>query len=130
MKSLFRFVILVAFTSFGAAYAGDDCRRAMSEWQSREAVTSYITQMGLESERLRIDDGCYEVRARDPQGNHVRLKIDPATLAILKLDVRFQPGNDASRYLPGSGNQKGKVVSPVESQSPGLPATSAPNDKR
>ncbi len=130
MKSLFRFVILVAFTSFGAANAGDDCRRAMSEWQSREAVTSYITQMGLESERLRIDDGCYEVRARDPHGNQVRLKIDPATLAILKLDVRFQPGNDASRYLPGSGGQKGKVVSPVEGQSPVLPATSAPNDNR
>lgn len=130
MKSLLRFVILAAFASTGTAYAGDDCRRAMSEWQTREAVTTYVTQLGLESERLRIDDGCYEVRARDPQGNTVRLKIDPATLAILKLDVRFQPGSDTSRYLPGSGSQKGKVVSPSEGQSPVLPATSAPSGAR
>ena len=130
MKSIFRIVILVACTSFAAAYASDDCRRAMSEWQSRETVTSYIAQMGLESERLRIDDGCYEVRARDPQGNQVRLKIDPATLAILKLDVRFQPGNDTSRYLPGSGGQKGQAISPVEGQTTGLPATSTPSGAR
>ncbi len=112
MKSLLRYVILVAITSSGAAYASDDCRRAMSEWQSREAVTAYVSGLGLESERLRIDDGCYEVRARDEQGNQVKLKIDPATLAILKLEVRFRPGNEASRYLKGSGVQTGKVNEP------------------
>lgn len=130
MKSLSRFVVLVALTSFGSAYASDDCRRAMAEWQSREAVTSYVTQMGLESERLRIDDGCYEVRTRDAQGNRVKLKIDPATLDILKLEVSFQPGNDASRYLPGSGDRKARAVSPLEGQSPGLPATSSPSGIR
>lgn len=101
MKALLHFVMLFALTSFGSAFASDDCRRAMADWQSRESVTAYVTQMGLESERLRIDDGCYEVRARDAQGNRVKLKIDPGTLDILKLEVSFQPGNDASRYLPG-----------------------------
>jgi len=130
MKSLLRFVILLSLTSFGSAYASDDCRRAMAEWQSRETVTSYVTQMGLESDRLRIDDGCYEVRARDAQGNRVKLKIDPATLDILKLEVSFQPGNDASRYLPSSGDRKARAVGPDEIQSPGLPATSSPSGTR
>lgn len=127
MKLVLRFAILVAFTSFGLAYASDDCTRAMADWQSREAVTTYVEKLGLASERLRIDDGCYEVRARDAQGNQVRLKIDPATLAILKLEVRFQPGNDSSRYLPSSGGQKGQGLRPLEGQSP---ATSAPSGNR
>lgn len=113
MKSVLHFAILVAFASFGTAYASDDCHRAMADWQSREAVTTYVEKLGLASERLRIDDGCYEVRARDAQGNQVRLKIDPATFAILKLEVRFQPGNDTSRYLPSSGGQKGQGLRPL-----------------
>ena len=127
MKSFMRFVILITFISSGTAYASDDCRRAMAEWHSREAVTTYVSELGLESERLRIDDGCYEIRARDVQGNRVKLKIDPATLDIMKLEVSFQPGNDASRYLPRLG---GQVVSPSKGQSPGLPATSTPNGNR
>jgi hypothetical protein len=117
MQSLLRFVMLIALTSSGAALASDDCRRAMSEWQSREAVITYVLGLGLESERLRIDDGCYEVRARDSQGNQVRLQIDPTTLAILKLEVRFRSGNNASRYLQGSTVQLGNEIRPVEGPS-------------
>jgi hypothetical protein len=130
MKSFLRFFILVAFTSVGTAYADDDCRRAMSEWQPREVVTSFVKQLGLESERLRIDDGCYEVRARDAQGNRVKLKIDPATLDILKLEVGFKSGNDTSRYMPGSGRQKGKAANRSEGQSPDSPTPSSPGGVR
>ena len=117
MKTYLRLITVIAIASASSAYAGDDCRRAMTEWQPREAVTAYTSGLGLESERLRIDDGCYEVRARDAQGNRVKLKIDPATLDILKLEVSFQPGNDTSRYLPGSGSQKTKPVSPSKEPS-------------
>ena len=127
MKSVLRSALLVVFMSFGSAYASDDCHRVMADWQSREAVTTYVEKLGLASERLRIDDGCYEVRARDDQGNQLRLKIDPSTLAILKLEIRFQPGNDATRYLPSSGGQKGQHLRPLEGQ---LPAASVPSGAR
>ncbi len=117
MKTLLRFVILMTLASSGVALASDDCRRAMAEWQSREAVTTYVSSLGLESERLRIDDGCYEVRARDSQGNQVRLQVDPTTLAILKLEVRFRSGNNASLYLQGSTVQLGNETRPVEGRS-------------
>lgn len=131
MKSFLRYVVLFAISSSSSAYASEDCRHAMAEWQSREAVTTYVAGLGLESERLRIDDSCYEVRARDSQGNRVKLKIDPATLDILKLEVSFKPGNDTSRYLPGTGSQKGKTMAtPANDQSPSLPATSSPSGTR
>ena len=127
MNSLFRVVVLASLISTGSAFAGDDCRRPMADWQSREAVSNYVSGLGLESERLRIDDGCYEVRARDSQGNRVKLRIDPATLDILHLEVRFQPGNATSRYLPGSGSRNGQAISPSEGQSSGLPAKTSPD---
>jgi hypothetical protein len=102
MKSFLPIAAVFALTASGAALAGDDCRRPMAEWQPRAAVTARVTALGITTERLRIDDGCYEARGRDGDGNRVELKIDPASLAILELEVRFRPGADPSRYLPAA----------------------------
>ena len=113
MKSLFPIAFVIAMTASGAALAADDCHRPMAEWQSRESVTAHITNRGITTERLRIDDGCYEVRGRDGDGNQVELKIDPASLAVLELEVRFRPGADTARYLPPARGQAGKTGKPL-----------------
>ena len=107
MKSLFPVVLMISLASSGAALASDDCRRPMAEWQSRDSVMSQVSEMGITTERLRIDDGCYEIRGKDADGNRVDLKLDPATLVPLKLEVRFRPGADASRYLRGARTAAG-----------------------
>lgn len=109
MKSRLPIAFVLALTSAGAALAGDDCRRPMAEWQSRDNVTAHVRERGITTERLRIDDGCYEVRGRDDEGNRVELKIDPASLAVLELEVRFRPGADPSRYLPAGRGPAGKA---------------------
>ena len=76
-------------------------------------MAAFAKDLGISSERLRIDDGCYEVRGRDADGNRVELKIEPATLAIMELEVRFRPGADASRYLSGAKSQAGKISAPA-----------------
>lgn len=108
MKSLFPIAFVIAMTASGAALADDDCRRPMAEWQSRESVTAHVAERGITTERLRIDDGCYEIRGRDGDGNRIELKIDPASLAILELEVHFRPGADTARYLPAARSQAGK----------------------
>ena len=110
MKSRLSIALVIALTSSGTALASDDCRRPMAEWQSRENVTAHLSERGITTERLRIDDGCYEVRGRDGDGNQVELKIDPASLAILELEVRFRPGSDTARYLPTGRNKMGKPM--------------------
>ena len=100
MKSFLPTAMLLALVASGTALAGDDCHRPMAEWQSRETVTTRVAELGITTERVRIDDGCYEVRGRDRNGNQVGLKVDPASLAILKLEVRFGPDADLSDYLP------------------------------
>ena len=112
MKSCFRLALVLALAGPGAVLASDNCRRPMAEWQSRETVTAHVMERGITTERLRIDDGCYEVRGRDDKGNQVELTIDPASLAILELKVRFDPGADTSRYLRPARSQMGKTSQP------------------
>ncbi|PIV76306.1 MAG: PepSY domain-containing protein [Rhodobacteraceae bacterium CG17_big_fil_post_rev_8_21_14_2_50_65_11] len=96
-------IFAVVLLGAGAALADDDdCSSPMSQWQPQEAVVQHAAQLGIEVRRLRIDDGCYEVRGRDNDGNRVELKLDPASLGLVGLEIEFQPGSDPSRYLPGA----------------------------
>jgi hypothetical protein len=67
------------------AQADDDCDAPVGRWQSREAVRQMAARQGWQIERLKIDDGCYEIRGTDAQGRTFKAKIDPETLKVLKL---------------------------------------------
>ncbi len=79
--------------------AGDDCEVAASHWQTREAVRQMAAARGWQILRLKIDDGCYELRATDAQGRSFKARIDPETLKVLKLkpDERTQRARDRAR---------------------------------
>ena len=71
-----------------SAFADDDCDAPVHRWQSREAVRQMAAQQGWQIQRLKIDDGCYEIRGTDRQGRSFKAKIDPETLKVLKLKQR------------------------------------------
>ncbi|MCR5882876.1 PepSY domain-containing protein [Rhizobacter sp. J219] len=66
-------------------WAGDDCEAPLSRWQTREAVRQMAAEKGWQVERLKIDDGCYEIRGTDAQGRRFKAKVDPETLKVLKM---------------------------------------------
>ncbi len=68
--------------------ADDDCNSPMDRWQSREAVRQMAAQQGWQIQRLKIDDGCYEIRGTDKNGHGFKAKIDPETLKVLKMKPR------------------------------------------
>ncbi len=70
------------------ALAGDDCEAPVREWQSRDAVMQMAARQGWQVQRLKIDDGCYEIRGLDAQGQLFKARIDPRTLGIVKLRRR------------------------------------------
>lgn len=99
-----------------AAWAGDDCDVPVRRWQSRDAVRQMAAQKGWELERLKIDDGCYEVRGTDAEGRGFKAKIDPETLEVVKLkqrdrkrernrerDREREPGANRSGSSPAAG---------------------------
>lgn len=86
-------------------WAGDDCDAPLNRWQSRDAVRQMAAAQGWQIERLKIDDGCYEVRGTDAQGRTFKAKIDPETLKVLKMkqDNR-QRARDRDRDRDGQGS--------------------------
>ena len=82
-----------------AAYADTDCSDPIAEWKPRELLRQQAEQRGWTVRRIKVDDGCYELRGVDRMGNKVKAKYGPASLRIRSLEVEFEPGADASDYL-------------------------------
>lgn len=68
------------------AYAGPHCHVAMADWQPREALQAKVAALGWSVQRIKTDDGCYKVYARDQNGQRIKAKFDPATLEQVKLE--------------------------------------------
>ena len=75
-------------------WASDDCDAPVNRWQTREALRQWASAQGWQVHRLKIDDGCYEIRGTDAQGRDFKAKIDPETLKVLKMK---QDGHQRSR---------------------------------
>lgn len=70
------------------------CKEAMADWQPRDAVVAMAAEQGWTLRRIKIDDGCYELYARDANGVEFEVSVNPATLAILKKHPIHARGND------------------------------------
>ena len=94
-KSLFLASALAALALGNPASADDDdCYVAMSKWQSRAAVRDMAEAQGWQVRRIKIDDGCYEIKGRDANGREIEVKIDPATLAVIDLEYEDDDDDD------------------------------------
>lgn len=110
-------------------WADDDCSAPMDRWQSREAVRQMAAQQGWQIQRLKIDDGCYEIRGTDTQGRRFKAKIDPETLKVVKLKQRDHRGDGKHDrdhdHDHGPARDPGAAAQPERSPPPGA-ATPAP----
>ena len=86
--------LLAAFGAVGAAYADDDCHASMDRWQPREAVQDAARERGWQIDRIKIDDGCYEIKGTDAQGAAFKAKLDPATLEVVKMKRKDRDDDD------------------------------------
>ena len=77
------------------ALAEEGCFVPMSDWQPREAVAKLAETRGWAVRRIKIDDGCYEIDARDQAGKRIEVTVHPATLEVLKIEQEDgEPGKD------------------------------------
>lgn len=76
----------------GPALADDDCRVPLADWQPRAAVEALAHRQGWTVERIRIDDGCYELRGRDGEGHAIKVTIDPGNLELVEMRIRYRDG--------------------------------------
>ena len=97
-------------------WADDDCDAPVARWQSREAVRQMATQQGWDVQRLKIDDGCYELNGRDAQGRAFKAKIDPRTLAVVKMRQRGDDDDhrERERHREHRGDQTPRSAAPAD----------------
>lgn len=83
----------------GAALADTECNDPVASWQPRETLRAKIERRGWVVQRIKVDDGCYEVRGLDRKGNKFKAKYAPASLRLLALEFDFGPAGDGSDYI-------------------------------
>lgn len=109
MKPLTRAgAVLVSLAFSGAALAANDCTDPVADWQPREVLRQQLEQQGWEVQRIKVDDGCYEVRGIDKNKNSFKAKYAPASLRIRKLEITFDRDGRAADYLNRKPEQKTK----------------------
>lgn len=101
MAMVFGVFISLSFFTW-SALADDECDDPIANWQSREMLKEKLEQQGWVVERIRIDDGCYEVRALDQHGRRVKATYSPASLTLLELEVKHgkQQNSEHPSHLP------------------------------
>lgn len=101
-------------------WASDDCDAPVHRWQTRETLRQWAAAQGWQVQRLKIDDGCYEVRGTDAQGHTFKAKIDPETLKVLKMkQVDHQRARERDRDRDRDGESQGAARHPRPPQADG-----------
>ncbi|TDO15236.1 MULTISPECIES: PepSY domain-containing protein [Halomonas] len=78
---------LAATLASAMTFADDDCGDPVSDWQPREVLRQKLEAEGWEVRRIVIDDGCYEVKGFDQDGNKVEAEYAPASLRLRELEI-------------------------------------------
>ncbi|WP_431700202.1 PepSY domain-containing protein [Pseudomonas sp. BR20] len=101
MKSAFiTSTALLSVLLGGYALADDDCSEPVSDWQPRETLRQQVEQQyGWSVQRIKVDDGCYELKGTDRKGNAIEASYTPASLRLRKLEIHFGDSGDARDYL-------------------------------
>lgn len=87
MRKLVAILAVLAAVPAGAAFADDDdCFVPMADWQPRESVARLAAEKGWAVRRIKIDDGCYEVKGTDAAGRPIEATVHPATLEVIELE--------------------------------------------
>ena len=109
--------VLAGLIFSSAVLASDDCTDPVADWQPRETLRLQLEQHGWQVQRIKVDDGCYEVRGTDKIGNAFKAKYAPASLRIRKLEIKFDGNGDAADYLDRNPSQEPSEPPVITNQS-------------
>lgn len=79
----------------GAALADDDCDDPVASWQPRENLREKLEAEGWTVHRIKVDDGCYEVKGFDSNGVRAEATFAPTTLIMMKWEREDDDDDDA-----------------------------------
>ena len=86
MKRTLLLTTALAMLASGAAFASESCSVPKAEWQPEQALRQKLETEGWKINRIKIDDGCYEVYGTDGKGQRAETYFNPKTLDPASLE--------------------------------------------
>lgn len=91
MKTIIIATTVIASAGFASfAHAVDHDRRCgnvpIADWMSEADLRAKIEPLGLQVRDIHIDDGCYEVKARNKDGRKLEIHYNPQTGEQVRID--------------------------------------------
>lgn len=78
---LFASTLLAIAAAGVSAHGNVKCTtQPKSEWKAAEELAQKLTKEGWQIRRMEVTKSCYEVYAKDPQGNRIEAFFNPVTL--------------------------------------------------
>lgn len=127
MKTKPVIISLALFCLSAPVLADDDCDDPMADWQPREQLRQKLEAEGWTVYRIKVDDGCYEVKGLAPDGFRAEASFAPASLELMELEREDDDDNrdewsdstagdqaQADRPVPRNGIVKGRPTMTVE----------------
>jgi hypothetical protein len=90
-------LIAVGATGAGVVLADDSCNVPLSGWKPVKEIDAFARAQGWNVTRIKTEDGCYEIRGTDRQGQRFKAKVNPATLAIVRMKTDDDGSPDEKR---------------------------------
>ena len=111
------YAVFIVFTFIAPPLMADEeCTDLIAEWQPREILKKQLELQGWVVKRIRIDDGCYEVRALDAQGREVKATFTPASLTLMELEIKQDKESGREHDIPEHQQPQHKSQEPNETQ--------------
>lgn len=87
MKKTLTMFALTALLPAGVVLADSgECHVTLDQSQPREAAMKVAEANGWTVLEFEVDDGCYEIEARDQTDRLIEVKLDPATLQVVEME--------------------------------------------
>lgn len=64
------------------------CNAPRAQWKSMESLQAQLQKEGWQIRKAKVDGGCYEVYATDPDGNRVEAYFHPVSFKKLLVSRR------------------------------------------
>jgi len=113
MKNKPVIISLALFCLSAPVLADDDCDDPMTDWQPREQLRQKLEAEGWTVYRIKVDDGCYEVKGLAPEGGSAEALFAPASLELMELeredDEDDEDDDDDNKDERGDGQARDKA---------------------
>ena len=83
-------VVLTTLAAGRPAFAEDEVScgdTPKSKWMSEDAIKAKALEQGLDVRQIKVENGCYEIKAIDKNGAKVERVLNPATGEVVDTET-------------------------------------------